>query len=195
MARLKLQHGSKIPNPPRKKSKVIRSRSSVPQTKGGVFLPDKEQLVRMIAMRGGTDDEIAEQFGVPYETFAAWRKMYPGFNKALEEGRMVVDADVTVSLYKQTQGYEYEEEAATPKGGIVTVKKYARPDFSAIKFWLTNRRPDLWKSSETHRLTGKDDDSPIGVKVETRNELIDAIVGMITPKTDGESRPKKIDNR
>lgn len=144
-------------------------------------------------MRGGTDDEIAEQFGVDYETFAAWRKLYPGFNKALDEGRMVVDADMTVSLYKQGMGYEYTEETATPKGGIVSIKRYAKPEFGATKFWLENRRPDLWRTVSTTRMTGKDD-GPIGVKVETRNELIDAIVGMMVSKTDGETKPKEIES-
>lgn len=144
-------------------------------------------------MKGATDDEIADQFGVSYETFKAWRRLYKGFDKALDEGRSSVDADVTVSLFKLTQGFEYTEETATPKGGIVEVKRYAKPEFSAARYWLENRRPDLWRSASTTRVTGRDDNTPIGMKVESKNELIDAIVGIITSKADGASKPKPSD--
>lgn len=154
-----------------------------------VFLPSNEHLVKMIAMQGADDEEIAKMFGVPYEHFRAWRKMYPSFNDALNAGRLSVDAEVTYSLYKNATGFEYEEETATPKGGVVRLKKFARPNGSDAKYWLENRRPDLWRTVSTSRHTGKDDESPVGVKVETRNELIDAIVAMIVPKADGKVKP------
>jgi hypothetical protein len=154
-----------------------------------VFLPSNEHLVKMVAMQGADDEEIAKMFGVPYEHFKAWRKLYPSFNDALNEGRLGIDAEVTYALYKNATGFEYDEETATPKGGVVKVKKYARPVSSDIHYWLENRRPDLWRSQSTHRITGKDDDTPVGVKVETRNELIDSIVNLITSKADGKMRP------
>lgn len=153
------------------------------------FLPSNEHLVKMIAMQGADDEEIAAMFGVPYEHFKAWRKLYPSFNDALNEGRLSVDAEVTYKLYQQTQGFKYTEQTATPKGGIVEVERYSRPDTSAIKYWLENRRPDLWRSASTTRVTGKDDDAPVGVKVETRNDIIDAIVSLIAPKADGKAKP------
>ncbi len=155
------------------------------------FLPSNEHLVKMIAMQGADDEEIARMFDVPYEHFKAWRQLYPSFNEALNKGRLSVDAEVTYALYKQTQGFEYTEQTATPKGAIVEVKKFNRPDTSAQKYWLENRRPDLWRTASTSRVTGKDDDSPIGVKVETRNELIDSIVSLIQPKPDGKQKPDK----
>lgn len=161
-----------------------------------VFLPSNEHLVKMVAMQGADDEEIAKMFGVPYEHFQAWRKMYPSFNVALNEGRLPIDAEVTYSLYKQTQGFHYEEETATPKGAIVSVKKFNRPDTSAIKYWLENRRPDLWRSATTSRHTGKDDDhSPDGMKLETKSELIDSIVALIQPKPDGKTKASTGDDR
>lgn len=196
MARLKLDHGSKR-RIPAAMERVRKARSDKKRRNGipdrppqeGTFLPSNEHLVKMIAMQGADDEEIAKMFGVPYEHFKAWRKMYPSFNEALNEGRLGVDAEVTYSLYKNATGFEYTEETATPKGGIVKLKKYARPNGSDARYWLENRRPDLWRSQSTTRITGKDDDSPVGMKVETRNELIDAIVSMIAPKADGKSKP------
>lgn len=155
------------------------------------FLPSNEHLVKMIAMQGADDEEIAQMFGVPYEHFAAWRKLYPSFNAALNAGRLPVDAEVTYKLFEQTQGFKYTEQTATPKGGIVEVERFARPDTSAIKYWLENRRPDLWRTASTTRHAGAKGEDPIGVKVETRDDLIDAIVNLISPKPDGKLRPDK----
>lgn len=157
---------------------------------GAVFLPDKEHLVRMIAMKGASDDEIAETFGVSPETFQKWRKAYPSFEKALDQGRLTVDADMTFALYKSGVGYHYEEDAVTAKGGIVRVQRFARGETDAQKYWLQNRRPDLWGTT-TRLAGGGKGESPLGVKVETRSELIDAIVAMIAPKPDGKAKSKE----
>lgn len=150
----------------------------------------------MIAMRGATDDEIADTFGVNREHFQAWRKLYPGMESALNAGRLRVDADVVVSLYKEATGYCVEEEVAAGKDGhIVTLKKCIRPSFSAIAYWLNNRQPDQWRSASTTSLTGgtKKGDTPVGIKVETRDELIDSIVAMLASKPDGNTKGKSND--
>lgn len=205
MARLKLQHGSKRKLPSRLERRPRMDTGGKAKRKsadGGlknrppqdVFLPSQEHLVKMIAMQGADDEEIAAMFDVPYEHFKAWRRLYPSFNDALNEGRTSVDAEVTYALYRNATGFEYEEETATPKGGVVKVKKYARPSGSDARYWLENRRPDLWRSTSTTRITGKNDDSPVGVKIETRDELIDSIVSLIVPKPDGKSKPTNPDN-
>jgi hypothetical protein len=161
-----------------------------------VFLPDKERLVRMIAMRGATDDEIADTFGVARATFQKWRKAYPTFNDALEKGRISVDADVVVSLYKQATGFEYEEDVVNydkKKGtSLVRIQKFSKPDTRAIEYWLNNRQPDNWRSSSTTRMVGPkkgSDDVPIGVKVETRNEIIESLMALVVSKPDGTTKP------
>lgn len=166
-------------------------REKIRDRREDVFLPDKEHLVRMIAMKGATDDEIAEAFGVDKERFQRWRRIYPSMNTALEQGRLQVDADVVYSAYKSAVGYTYEEEQATQKGGVVTVERYAKADPSSIQYWLNNRQPLNWRSSSTKHLAGRsreDDEAVDGVKPETRDDLINAIVSMIAPKPDGASK-------
>jgi len=71
------------------------------------------------------------------------------------------------------------------------VQRYARPDTDAIKYWLKCRRPEEW-SDRTVISGGRGKDGaelPVGVKVETRNEIIDAILALITSKPDGKSKP------
>lgn len=199
MARLKLKHSRYDPPVKKKKSREEKALDAWPEEKKrpaqrAVFLPEDEHLVKMIAMQGADDDEIAEMFGVDPKVFETWRRSYPSFNKALDAGRLAVDAKVTYKLYEQTQGFKYQEQTATPKGGIVTIEKFARPDTSAIKYWLENRRPDLWRSATTTRIGGSKEDGPVGLKVETRNDLIDAIVNMLHPKPDGANKPVKTAN-
>lgn len=190
MARLKFKTARKAPDTKRKKF----DRTVEPSNRGGVFLPDNLQLVRMIAMKGATDDEIAETFGISKDMFQRWRRTYPSMEKALDAGRRKVDSDVVVSLYKQTQGYSYTEETTAGKDGhVVEVRKYARPETDACKYWLNNRQPEEWRSATVHTGgRGKDGaDLPIGVKVETRNEIIEGILALIVPKPDGNPKPDK----
>lgn len=188
---MKMKTGSRRPDT---RLKTFGRKVKIKDRQTAIFLPDHLQQVRMIAMKGATDDEIAETFGHSVDTITRWRKLYPSFAKALESGRTHADQNVVVSLYNQTQGYTYEEEQAV--GGkvpaVMTVKKFARPDTSAIQYWLNNRAPEVWRSARTTHVAGgsRDGDVPLGVKVETRNELIDAIVGMIATKPDGSSKPK-----
>lgn len=145
----------------------------------------------MIAMKGASDDEIAEMLGCSRDAFAKWRAMYPKFNEAIEKGRTLADVNVVASLYKQTQGYKYEEEAATPKGGIVTIERYAKPDTQAIKYWLDNRQSDMWRTASTSHLAGgaRASDTPVGIKVESRAEIIESICMLIASKPDGNNKP------
>lgn len=190
MARLKLKPRTATPEKTRRGSRVkIKDRRN-----GSFFLPNHEQQVRMIAMKGATDDEIADVFGVSREAFQKWRRLYPSFEKALDEGRSVIDADVMFKLYQQTQGYHYTEQVAAGKDAeVVEVERYSKPDTAAIKYWLQCRKPDQW-SDRTVVSGGKGKDGkelPVGVKVETRNEIMDSILAMIKPKPDGESKPAK----
>lgn len=192
MARLKLKHGSRKP--------ILRERGGprvrVKDKGGAIFLPDHEQQVRMIAMRGATDDEIADTFGVSREMFQRWRKTYPSFEKAIDQGRSKVDADMVYALYRNGTGFTYEEETTAGKDGhVVKIKRYARPDTSAIKYWLENRQPENWAT--TTRLTGakKGETNPNPLAVETRNDIIASIVALIAPKPDGQTKPHTEDKR
>jgi hypothetical protein len=159
-------------------------------TPSGVFLPDKEQMVRLIAMKGATDDEIEDIFLCPRGSMAKWKKLYPSLAKALEQGRSVPDADVMYALYKNATGYDYEEEQAV--GGksptVLSVKRHRPAEFAAQKYWLGNRVG--WNSVERTEHTGAGGGS-IGVKQETRNDIIDSILTLIKPKADKEEAPTK----
>ena len=193
MARLKLKHS--------KKKRTVTGRHYVPGVRrkithgGSVFLPDLEQQVKMIAMRGASDDEIADTFGVSREMFQKWRQAYPKFNDAVDKGRSVADANVMYALYRNAVGFHYEEDATT-KDSVVRIERYAKPDTSAQQYWLNNRKPDEWGTKTS--LTGgrkNGEDLPLGMKIESREEIIAAIVSLVHPKADGQSKPSHIEHK
>lgn len=178
--------------PYRKRDPQRKRYKAVPARHVAVFLPDKETLVRRIAAKGATDDEFETMYGLPKGTVLAWRRQFKGFDRALEQGRTQVDGDMLFALYRNGIGYEFQEEQAV--GGrnprVMEVKRYKPGEFSAQKYWLNNRLSADWRSRERLEHTGADG-GPIGVRTESRNELIDAILGLIAAKPDGKTKPEK----
>lgn len=142
-------------------------------------------------MQGAPDDEIARTFGIHPEVFQTWKKTYPDFAAAIENGRSHPDQNVTVSLYQRATGYDYQEEVAT-KHGIRTLKRHAIPDVPAIKEWLHNRVKKHW--GESLSVTGgrnKDGGFDPLLPTESRNAIIESIVALVQAKPDGETNPGK----
>lgn len=172
--------------------KARQSRSPPPEigTPSGVYLPNEEALVRMLALKGATDSEIEGICLLHPGTLGKWRKLYPSLDKQLEEGRAKPDADVLYAMYRNAVGFDYDEEQAV--GGkepcVLSVKRKALPQFAAQRYWMENRQKETWKSRSISEHTGKDG-TPLGMQVEDRNSLIDKIISLITPKPDPE--PKK----
>lgn len=146
--------------------------------------------MRLIAMKGATDTEIEDIFLCPKGSIAKWKALYPSLAKAIDNGRSVPDSDVLYAMYKNAIGYDYEEEQAV--GGkspeVLTVKRHRPAEFAAQKYWLGNRAG--WRSTESVEHSGRDG-GPIGVKQETRNDIIDSLLTLIKPKPDVEEATKK----
>lgn len=160
----------------------------------GVYLPDNLQLVRMIAMKGATDDEIESVYGLGKGQIAKWYKAYPGLKKAVEEGRTTADAEVLHALFKTAVGYHETEEQAV--GGkeptVMEVRRYFPGQFLAQKHWLANRKREDWPAKETVEHTGRNGEP---IKVESRNDLIDGILKLVASKIDPEKAPDKKESR
>ncbi len=165
-----------------KKSKTRR------RTQASTFLPEFPDVIKAIAMQGVTDDEIAFSFGLNPEIIRGWRKIYPEFDKAIEEGRTLADLQVIEALHKKAVGHSYETDIVVKHGkdySIETITKTDPPETNAIKYWLSNRDPKRWSDRRHYALTGKKDEPPLGVKLETKKELMQSIISLIQPKPDG----------
>ena len=51
-------------------------------------------------------------------------------------------------MFESAKGFVYEEEAVTNTGEVVTVKKYSKPNVTAIILWLKNRKRNEWRDKQ-----------------------------------------------
>ena len=172
----------------RVKARQKPARRAVPvQVPTTIFWPDRVDHVRAIAMRGYTDDEMAEVMGVSSDLLASWKAYYPALAKAIEEGRTKADAEVVAALHRNATGYtRTQDEVVRSRRGaeVITIDKYYPGETSAQKYWLSNRNPSHW--GEKMQLGGDRSPgaSPISVKVETKNDIINSLLNMIQPQPD-----------
>lgn len=118
---------------------------------------EKLILLQGWARDGLTDEQIARNMGISVRTLYKWKKKYGQIGQALKKGKEVVDREVENALLRSALGYEYEEQALTNKGEVVTLRKYQPPNTTAAIFWLKNRKPQEWRDKQQVEHTGKDD--------------------------------------
>lgn len=126
-------------------------------------------LIEGWARDGLTDEQIAEKMGIGTTTLYRWKKEFREIRETLKRGKEVVDRQVENALLKAALGFEYEEEMVTNKGDVVKIKKYEKPNTTAIIFWLKNRKPQVWRDKQQVEHTGKED-GPIQFIAEWGNE-------------------------
>jgi hypothetical protein len=156
-----------------------------------MYLPDNPTLVKLIAMRGATDDEIELVYGLGPGTIRKWREAYPGLDAAIEKGRTIADGAVLSSMFKTALGYDYFEQQAV--GGrnpvVLKVQRHMPGQFLAQRHWLASRNREHWPAAERLTVAGTGKDGAI--KIEGRNEVIDAILALVASKPDMEKAAAK----
>lgn len=124
-----------------------------------------------LALKGATDEEIAEAFHISVRTLHRWKKTHPELLTALEEGKDVADAKVKRSLYQRAVGYEakevtqiIEQDPATGAQRVsktqVTTKAIV-PDTMACMYWLNNRSNGEFSQRQEVTLGGSVRTSPM----------------------------------
>ena len=104
------------------------------------------EIVKKLASRGFTEEEMADILGVSRPTFLSWKQNHPEFFSAVREGKMEPIHNVENALYRLCRGYTYKE------GGEEKVK---HPDVRAIQFYLKNVAPEKWRDRHEIGLTDK----------------------------------------
>ena len=102
------------------------------------------------ARDGLSDEQIAAKLGIGTSTYYKYQQQHLEFREALGRGKAPVDTQVENALLKRALGYEIAERQVDTDGdGRVTkqrvVHKEVVPDVAAEKFWLANRRPEVWR--------------------------------------------------
>lgn len=124
-----------------------------------------------LALKGATDQELAEAFGVSKRTILRWKNEHPSFAEAYQRGKDVADAKVKRALYQRAIGYEVIEKESTvdvdPKTGeskpvrVKTITKQIAPDTMAIMYWLNNRSKGEFAQRQEVTLGGEVKTSPM----------------------------------
>lgn len=111
-------------------------------------------LIECWSRDGYTIEDIANRIGVDKKTIYDWRSQYPEINKALRNGREIVDYKVENALLKSALGYKKKEVKVTTTmkyGKVVeTIKEVTEseqaPNVNAIQTWLYNRQKEKWRN-------------------------------------------------
>lgn len=124
-----------------------------------------------LALKGATDEEIAEAFHISVRTLHRWKKSHPELLTALEEGKDVADAKVKRSLYQRAVGYEakgvtqiIEQDPATGTQRVSKTQvttKHIVPDTMACMYWLNNRSKGEFSQRQEVTLGGSVRTSPM----------------------------------
>lgn len=119
-----------------------------------------------LAIKGATNDEIAEAFGISVRTFIRWVKEYESLATAVEEGKNIADAKVEKSLYGRTQEHTVTDTEKTldmDKDGnpkpvrVKTTTRTIPADTMACMYWLNNRKRGSWSQRQEVSLTSGDE--------------------------------------
>ena len=103
----------------------------------------------------GDYKQIASIFGVSRATIFNWRAKYPEFANAVNDVRDLGADRAEEGMYQLAEGSVSTKTIEKPDGQIITETTRAAPDFRALKFILTNRRPNDWKDKADIALSGE----------------------------------------
>jgi hypothetical protein len=102
-------------------------------------------LIKHLCLRGMTNEEICKAIKISIDTLWRWRKKYPELSEALKTSKEILNSQVEQSLFRRTQGYDYEEveiiaeqkkDGTTKPLRIKKTKKHVPADTGACAFWL-----------------------------------------------------------
>lgn len=115
------------------------------------YKPDYAAQAKKLCRLGATNADLADFFGVTFQTINNWRVEHQEFFDALKIGKDEVDQQVERSLFQRAMGYSCnEDDIRVIDNKIVvtpTIKHYP-PDTTAMIFWLKNRKSAEWRDKQ-----------------------------------------------
>lgn len=109
------------------------------------------QAEKLCVLLGATNKDLAAFFEVDRKVIERWREEHPHFGQAVARGKMIADAQVAESMFRQASGtcvVTKKKVFADPKTGKQTIVEYEEtqpPNVVAGIFWLKNRQPAQWR--------------------------------------------------
>ena len=125
---------------------------------------------------GKRNIDIAKALDVNQATFYNYVKEKIELSEALKLNRTMLDITVENCLLKRAKGFTFDEttqEVRKDKDGNITgtvqkkVTKTVLPEVSALVYWLNNRAPSEWKSTNhtENRINVKPDDPRTSIEI------------------------------
>lgn len=139
-----------------------------------------------LAVKGATDEEIAEAFGIARWTLHRWKSTFPELREAIEDAKAKADANVEKSLYQRALGctteetefvYAVDDDGNTKVVGHKTKVKQVPPDTTAIMYWLNNRKRGVWTQRQEVQLEAHNESDTDVVIVLPHNKRQERIEG------------------
>ena len=148
-------------SPERPKRNKNRRRGHPSYNKSSKYRPAFAFEAQELRAAGATEHEIAKAFDVAPNTIRAWVMRFPAFREAMALGYAAATGRVEESLFKRAIGYEAPKtKVFLPAGATEPVyasyQEHVAPDVGAIKYWLGNRAPDLWRERQSIEHSGPD---------------------------------------
>lgn len=114
---------------------------------------------------GATDKELAEFFEVSEQTINTWKQKHPKFLESIRRAKDEADRKVERALFERATGYAHlDTKFATFEGRITDSCEYTKhypPDYNAMRLWLLNRKPEVWRDKQEHEHSGRVSFTPV----------------------------------
>jgi hypothetical protein len=121
------------------------------------YKPEYAKIAGAMLKRGATINDLAELFDVANRTIHLWQQTHDEFMQQFMHLDECLDTRIERALADRAAGYTYEAVKIFQYEGspvIVPHKVHVPPDISAIKMWLSSRKPERWKDKTDDALTG-----------------------------------------
>lgn len=139
---------------------------------GKVNIMDYLESIATWALEGYSEKQIAEKLGISDRTLRRYKQKNKEILSALDKSKMKANMNVELTLLNSALGYEYEEEEVSKERIVyfddngnkvvketpvtIRVKKRAKPDISAQKYWLNNRKAQYWNDNPRKAINDKE---------------------------------------
>lgn len=120
----------------------------------------QERIIELI-LDGKTRTEAYEEAGISSSAVHRYCQAFPKFADRLDNACAVWDNRIEDSLKRRAEGWTYTERTTVrevdplvidPSTGkpvvrirVTETQKFMPPDTTAIRYWLNNRRPKIWR--------------------------------------------------
>jgi len=173
------------------------------------FNYDYISVAARLVAAGHTEADVAYVLGVKAPTVASWKKRYPQFKTACENGKKMARNYLVSQGLRAAAGYDYTEETyelrsisdkvtgESAKELILTkkVKKHQKPDSNLLQFFLTNLDPDNFSFTKNIKVDQTTKKLNVGIAGQVESDAIRDFAGRLLAEADKVDKSKKIKSK